>query len=540
MADSESRKREEIQARSEVIVDGDLSDEKIDALTRLQREEESLDYKETLDLSSGKRAKVDIVCDIASMANTRGGYIIVGVKEDEGKTFTVEGASEACIGALDQANIQNWLQTYIDATLHVVARTALVSDGKQVVAICVSPARVPVPFRRNGQYDGPGRRSVTKFSAGELFVRHGSKSERAAYEDWIRLTESIRQDERNKMNPAGAVLSRLDTITELLGGARAGGSNLALTDMSDDDVEDYFFRFISAGNTIELKRGLRKQFRRITSFLHTLEDTKTLEELVESLDRTFLTFLQRLLPAWVCVIEADSDEVAGILVKNLEELYAKSADMSFARGTGTVDGLWLQSHIVYVVYCLGALAVAEDKPRFAQILFGDEVALPGVHEGVSWFRHVLTMQSRAGRLPSKSLCATSLEFLRNREYVVEQFGDTEKLTDALCQFDFLQCAHALRKSYMFTKERIFRGCYPSFGAYYKTRITPIVTKIMRTREKAVWLSQMNDEELCTVIDTLDRYATQEFFVGVWDYGGWPPEIQSFIDANRPDVQSREA
>jgi len=64
---------EEIRAKTQIVVDGDLSPERMRSLTELGREEERLDYKKFLDISSKsaqKRAKVELVCDLVSMANT--------------------------------------------------------------------------------------------------------------------------------------------------------------------------------------------------------------------------------------------------------------------------------------------------------------------------------------------------------------------------------------------------------------------------------------------------------------------------------------
>ncbi len=530
---------EKIQAKSEVIVDGDLSDVKVNSLIRLQREEESLDYKETIDFNSAlsqNRAKLDIVCDIVSMANTRGGYLLVGVKETTGNGFSVEGVDDRCIKALDQADIQNWLQRYVDAIIRVTARTLAYEDG-QIVVICVLPAKVPIPFRQHGQYAGPDGKSVTKFNAGELFVRHGSKSERASYEDFIWMAEKIRRDERDNINPASSILSRLDMIVHLLGGVPPVSGGSPIMDMSEDDIETHFFQLLKAGNPIVMKRELRKEFGRITSFLQSLKNGKSFEEVIESLDRTFLPFLVRLFPPWICAMEADSAELAAIIVKNLYELFTKCPSMQFVKGNTTIDDLWLRSHIVYMAYCLGAFAVKENRSDFAQMLIGKKAELPGVIGGRSWFRYVLTMLSRAERLPSKSLCTTSAEFLRDRTYVVERFGGLEELTDALCQFDFLQCAHSFRENYTFIKTGTFGSCYPSFGTYYKKRVTPIVESIIRTREQGMWLPRMSDDELSIIMDSLDRYAAKEFWTGVWDYSGWPDEIRQFIDANMPKKAS---
>jgi peptidoglycan-N-acetylglucosamine deacetylase len=64
--------RDEIVASSQVVLDGDLSKERLISLVGLQREEDSLDYKSSYDLT-GRRVtkdKLSMVADVVAMANT--------------------------------------------------------------------------------------------------------------------------------------------------------------------------------------------------------------------------------------------------------------------------------------------------------------------------------------------------------------------------------------------------------------------------------------------------------------------------------------
>ena len=74
---------EDITPISRVVVDGDLSAERLLVLIGLCVEEERLDYKNEYNLSGSKNTKdkVELVRDIVAMANTYGGYIVLGVHE---------------------------------------------------------------------------------------------------------------------------------------------------------------------------------------------------------------------------------------------------------------------------------------------------------------------------------------------------------------------------------------------------------------------------------------------------------------------------
>jgi len=66
------------------VLDGDLPEEKIISLIRLGGEKESLDYKRSYDLTGKKVTKVELemLAEVVAMANTSGGYIVLGVDED--------------------------------------------------------------------------------------------------------------------------------------------------------------------------------------------------------------------------------------------------------------------------------------------------------------------------------------------------------------------------------------------------------------------------------------------------------------------------
>lgn len=526
------RGEEEIKSKSEVIVDGDVSDNRIATLIKFQREEESLDYKEALDLTSNsakKHTKIDLVCDIVSMANTTGGYILVGVKENIGGRFSTQGVDQDCIALLTQETIKNWLGNYVDATIRVLVRAGKY-NGKDIVAICTFSAGVPVPFRQHGQYRLPKGVEKTKFLAGDLFVRHGSKSERAHYEDWLRMSGKIREDERAKLNPQVGITSRLDTIIRLLGGVPQTKRSLDLLNGSEDDIENQVLDLLQSSNPILIKHALKKEFDRLTMFLREQQKTMTVEELMENLDRTFIAFLHRLFPVWVLAIEYDSEVTAKELAYRVHNLYVKANKIYFSHGSGQIDSLWLQSQILYFVYGIGAYAVMQEKPELVRLLIERKNPFVDYWKNQSWFRYVLTMLSRSERLENKSLCTVALMNLKNKTYIMEIFEDEESLTDSICQFDFLQCAYAL------TEDERGMVCYPSYGAYSKNRIVPVVRKIIETRESGLWLPKVDEPRLAKIIDDLDIYANKQFgFWNDWYYGQWDGDIQGFLQKYKGNV-----
>lgn len=114
---------EEIVARSQVVLDGDLSRDKLLALIGLGREEEALDYKRSYDLT-GKSTKdrVEMVRDVVAMANSSGGYIVLGV--DEGRSegtplYEPVGIPEGHLKGLDIDKLKPQVERHLNVPVPI-------------------------------------------------------------------------------------------------------------------------------------------------------------------------------------------------------------------------------------------------------------------------------------------------------------------------------------------------------------------------------------------------------------------------------------
>src|SRR3990172_9507237 len=107
---------DDIVSKSRVVVDGDVSRQKLATLIRLEAEEESLDYKANYKIEGEDKTKdkVELARDVVGMANTFGGYIILGVAEKtDGKSIRYEpaGLSDAECAALDIYKIREQIES---------------------------------------------------------------------------------------------------------------------------------------------------------------------------------------------------------------------------------------------------------------------------------------------------------------------------------------------------------------------------------------------------------------------------------------------
>src|SRR5688572_3673080 len=97
-----------------VIVDATFTPDRLRELITYARESAKLDYKATYDISvTGDR--VEITKDLVAMANTAGGYIVIGVQDDG----TASGCDPKMLVGIDEAIVRAQVQAYIGASLEL-------------------------------------------------------------------------------------------------------------------------------------------------------------------------------------------------------------------------------------------------------------------------------------------------------------------------------------------------------------------------------------------------------------------------------------
>lgn len=152
-----------------VVVEPELSPLKVRELLTLGRESAKLDFKRGYDPSSTAE-KVEIVKDLVAMANTAGGYIVVGVADDG----TLIGLSHADSQVIDEATVRAQVAGYTAASIPLFVDNKVEDDGKRYVVITVLPVAGTIAVMETvGNRPGKG----AAFRAGDVLVRHGSASE---------------------------------------------------------------------------------------------------------------------------------------------------------------------------------------------------------------------------------------------------------------------------------------------------------------------------------------------------------------------------
>jgi hypothetical protein len=135
----------------------------------------------------------ELLKDVAAMANSGGGVIVIGLESDG----TPSGWDPAPFLATDIADVTKAFSKYLGEQLADLEIRAIEKDGQNLAALLIR-ARVgsPLVFEKAGTYaDGAGRQT-TAFARGTTYFRHGARSEPGNARDLARFVEREVQRQR--------------------------------------------------------------------------------------------------------------------------------------------------------------------------------------------------------------------------------------------------------------------------------------------------------------------------------------------------------
>jgi hypothetical protein len=175
-----------------VVVDLTLGPEKVAELLRRGYESPKLDYKSEIDHSSTPSVQ-RLVKHVLAMANTVGGYIILGVKDDGQR----EGLTPEQCRRLDDATVQAWVRGYTSVPCALAVHNSVEFEGGQYVVLAVLGLtdRLAVAMA-DAQYQDPNGKNQFVFRRGDVLVRHGTSSERWLQADADFLIARARQAQK--------------------------------------------------------------------------------------------------------------------------------------------------------------------------------------------------------------------------------------------------------------------------------------------------------------------------------------------------------
>lgn len=538
--------QEQLRGKTSIVLDTDLSARKLRELIKRGAEEDILDYKLLYDLSS-QRHKVELVCDLVSMANTHGGYIVLGVGESEegGELFTPVGLSNESLRELDITKIHDLVATYVTPRLHILlqAHSLPELDGKTFVLLHVAQGDdLPVIFAKDGQYHEDGQ-SRAKFRCGEIFVRRGVASVRADQNDMRRIVSLIRQREKGKWTEEILALAdfkkRADALLEIVSGNE--GAYLQRHGPSFDEkmfyVDDVAFErhvvdLLEAGKTTSLTRYLREAWPLFAE--HVRENISSEDDQLQRVkDNRLLPILDSLAVISAVAVRYDQQGLFSEAIDTLYEVFHEAASLEYATPSNHevhFGASWVWKEIVARIYALGALLVKCERFSWMPTL---TLRRANLHYRVNefWTLFAGVMLSQERRLDKPSLCPLGISFIKENTLFSQLFRQNEdNIIAYTCQFDFLQAIHILHQS---------EEPYPSFGTYYNYRTVPIISELVRDTPARKSLCGISDQDLARMIDVLDEKAATSFFrFAAWDRRGWgDPAISEFLEKHLPATRA---
>jgi Putative DNA-binding domain len=149
-----------------------MGDEILARCATAKRESKLLDFKEHFDPDK-KGDWCEITKDLVAMANSGGGVILFGVKNNgEATDF-----DPAVVLAVDPAKITDKIAAYTGEQFANFEIAELTRYDRRTAAIWVRGCDFPLVFKVAGNYDPGDGKQKTAFQNGTVYFRHGAKSE---------------------------------------------------------------------------------------------------------------------------------------------------------------------------------------------------------------------------------------------------------------------------------------------------------------------------------------------------------------------------
>jgi len=167
-------------------------------LVKRKVESDELDYKSAMswrDMSRQEKGK--IVRHLTAFANTRGGFLVIGVSEDaSGIPCMYTGVSEEQAATFDPTPVGNFINSHIDPPLDYIIERPLV-DGKRYVIFAVKPFK-NLPHVCSRGVEGELQEGIFYIRTAEA----SSRPARRAHE----MQELLRRCMRNEREQLGRIL----------------------------------------------------------------------------------------------------------------------------------------------------------------------------------------------------------------------------------------------------------------------------------------------------------------------------------------------
>ncbi len=243
------------------------------------------------------------------------------------------------------------------------------------------------------------------------------------------------------------------------------------------------------------------------------------------------TALDRITQVGVALIEYEQLTLLPKVVDTLLQLYRAAGEQQVGLGAQdpkNVRRIERWRAITLRVYTLGAYAAYTDHFDILPLLVVQRPDRSRGERAGLWLRHTVTALARGGRFQGQSLIPPAAEYIADHAVLVRRFGNNkDDVTNALCQFDFMQCVVSVHV------QGNIKECYPNFGAFFNRRTERVVESLVTGGVAKEAVPQIDDVRLASIIRELDTLADREFFnFSGWSKNEWTSaKVRAFLDAH---------
>lgn len=519
-------------------LDGTVTREKLSELLAVQTELATLDYKRECDLS-GAAGTVELVKDIGAMS-ILGGYLVVGADDSGGVTGLPAGQA----ALFDQATLSAKAARYLPAGLELRSAVHTLDDdsGPQKLALVwVGPHPDGwCVFTRDGDYTDPAiGRSKTVFRVGQVYARHGTRSEPWDQSDIAaartalvaRAKDAWRTEHREETQRA---------LQDVLAGASvaAGPSGAFTWQLDAAGFEAAVVELLRRDDDVPVRRMLRA----------AAAEAQRLLLVPGSIDTGDLTvLLDRVATLAALALDLRRPAFLDLAVRTLLDLYGWAVqDLRVQTSAHQLTPvLWLR--IAERLYAVGALAVRlQDWRAVRGLALAPVPQLAREYRASSWHRDALTQASRAslftqpqsdGRSAELSLLlfaravAAAQPVLRPDlpGEVSASYAGPDPLLDSLCQFDLLLTVVSGVAARAESERALLDVSYPNYARADGSRPNAIVaTLVGDPAARTALVPGASDSQLAGVLQLADQVAHREG-QRFWGWEGYTDlAVQTFV------------
>ena len=142
------------------------------------QELEQVDFKESFDVNS-KGEWCEVLKDIVAMANSGGGVLLIGIRDDNSHS----GFNVTPILDYDPAKVTDKVFSYTGRHFSNFRITKAERASQLIAALEIGATSIPLIFTSPGNYQGHDGKPKSAFGVGVVYFRHGAKSEPGTSED---------------------------------------------------------------------------------------------------------------------------------------------------------------------------------------------------------------------------------------------------------------------------------------------------------------------------------------------------------------------